>query len=64
MTVVRRTAGLIAVALGAAFLAGCNDEEAARPIHMEKGVYRGAADTPLGSDTVQALQKRSAGQNF
>ena len=64
MTVVRRTAGLIAVALGAALLVGCNDEEAARPIHLEKGVYRGAADTPLGPDAVQALQQRSAGQRF
>ena len=64
MTAVRRTAGLIAVALGAVLLVGCNDEEAARPIHMEKGVYRGASDTPLGSDTVQALQQRSAGQRF
>ena len=60
----RRTAGLLALALSAVALAGCNDEEAARPIHLEKGAYKGAADTTLAPQQVQALQQRSGNQRF
>lgn len=64
MTVVRRSVCLMVVALGAALLAGCNDEEQGRAVHLDKGVYKGAADTRLASDQVDALLKRSAGQRF
>ncbi|MDQ2103699.1 hypothetical protein [Azospirillum isscasi] len=64
MTVIRRTAGLMALLLVTPLLAGCNEEEQARPIHLEKGVYRGAADTQLSADQTRALQQRSAGQRF
>jgi len=61
---VRRTAGLFALALAALALSGCNEEEQARPIHMEKGAYKGAADTALAPQQVQALQQRSTSQRF
>ncbi|WP_454018988.1 hypothetical protein [Azospirillum sp. Marseille-Q6669] len=64
MTVIRRTVCAMALLLVTPLLAGCNEEEQARPIHLEKGAYRGAADSPLSADQVQALQQRSAGQRF
>ena len=64
MTVIRRAVCLMALLVGTPLLAGCNEEEQARPIHMEKGVYRGAADTHLSADQVRALQQRSTGQRF
>jgi len=54
----------MALLLVTPLLAGCNEEEQARPIHLEKGVYRGAADSQLSAGQVQALQQRSAGQRF
>lgn len=60
----RRTVGPFALALGAMALAGCYDEEAARPVHLEKGAYKGAADTALAPQQVQALQQRSGNQRF
>ncbi|WP_042697887.1 hypothetical protein [Azospirillum sp. B506] len=61
MTVtVARTALL---AFGAALLlAGCQEDAAPRPIHLDKGVYQGAADTPLTAEQVRALQQRTAYQ--
>lgn len=59
MTTVR-TASLICVVL----LAGCNADERARPISLEKGSYRGAADTELSDATRQNLAKRTALQRF
>ena len=61
---VRRTAGLFALALAAMALSGCNEEEQARPIRTEKGAYQGAADTALAPQQVQALQQRSTNQRF
>ncbi len=61
---VRRSACLFALALGAAVLAGCNDEEQARPLHLEKGVYKGAADAPLTPQQLDALRQRASGQRF
>ncbi|MCW2236089.1 hypothetical protein [Azospirillum canadense] len=60
----RRMAILLTVALGAALLAGCNDEEQGRAVHLDKGVYKGAADTRLAPEQVDALLQRSAGQRF
>lgn len=64
MSMTRRSGILLTVALGAALLAGCNDEEQGRPIHLDKGVYKGAADTRLAPEQVDALKQRSAGQRF
>lgn len=43
-------------------LAGCQEDGAPRPVHLDKGVYRGAADTPLTAEQVRALQQRTAYQ--
>lgn len=51
------------VALGAVvLLAGCQEDGAPRPVHLDKGVYQGAADTPLSAEQVRALQQRTAYQ--
>ncbi|MBP2294079.1 hypothetical protein [Azospirillum rugosum] len=60
----RRSVYVMIAALGAALLAGCNDEEQGRAVHLDKGVYKGAADTRLAPDQVDALLQRSAGQRF
>lgn len=63
----------LALGLGSAVLAGCNEQEQARPIRLEvvhpdkgayKGVYHGAADTALMPEQVRALQERSTSQRF
>ena len=64
MTVIRRTVCLMTLLLVTPLLAGCNEEEQARPIHLEKGVYRGAVDSQLSADQVRALQQRWGGQRF
>lgn len=43
-------------------LAGCQEDGAPRPVHLDKGVYQGAADTPLTAEQVRALQQRTAYQ--
>lgn len=59
MTVTR----LVLLAFGAAILlAGCQEDGAPRPVHLDKGVYQGAADTPLTAEQVRALQQRTAYQ--
>lgn len=59
MTVMR----LVLLAFGAAILlAGCQEDGAPRPVHLDKGVYQGAADTPLTAEQVRALQQRTAYQ--
>ncbi|PWC36192.1 hypothetical protein [Azospirillum sp. TSO35-2] len=51
------------LALGAAvLLAGCQEDAAPRPIHLDKGVYQGAADTPRTPEELRALQQRTAYQ--
>ena len=61
MTVTVIRAALLA--LGAVvLLAGCQEDGAPRPVHLDKGVYRGAADTPLSAEQVRALQQRTAYQ--
>ena len=59
MTVTR----LVLLAFGAAILlAGCQEDGAPRPVHLDKGVYQGATDTPLTAEQVRALQQRTAYQ--
>jgi hypothetical protein len=43
-------------------LAGCQEDGAPRPVHLDKGVYQGAADTSLTAEQVRALQQRTAYQ--
>ncbi|CAO3351164.1 hypothetical protein [Azospirillum melinis] len=43
-------------------LAGCQEDGTPRPVHLDKGVYQGAADTPLSAEQVRALQQRTAYQ--
>ena len=43
-------------------LAGCQEDGAPRPVHLDKGVYQGAADTPLTAEQLRALQQRTAYQ--
>ncbi|WP_144428096.1 hypothetical protein ABMY26_17340 [Azospirillum sp. HJ39] len=51
------------LAFGAALLlAGCQEDATPRPVHLDKGVYQGAADTPLTAERVRALQQRTAYQ--
>lgn len=52
-------------------LAGCLEDRGERPIpiaegpyRLEKGVYLGAADTPLTADQAHALQQRTAAQRW
>lgn len=59
MTVART----VLLAFGAALLlAGCQEEATSRPVHLDKGVYQGVADTPLTAEQVRALQQRTAYQ--
>ncbi len=55
---------LAVVALGSLLLAGCQEEQHPRPIHLDKGVYQGTPDTPLSDAQVHALQQRTATQRF
>ncbi|KAA0597039.1 hypothetical protein J2848_000165 [Azospirillum lipoferum] len=43
-------------------LAGCQEDGAPRPVHLDKGVYQGAVDTPLTAEQLRALQQRTAYQ--
>ncbi len=53
----------VLLAFGAALLlAGCQEDATPRPVHLDKGVYQGAADTPLTAEQVRALQQRTAYQ--
>lgn len=45
-------------------LAGCRDDEQARPMAKQKGVYEGPADEAIGEDRLQDLRSRAAGQKF
>ncbi|WP_455176645.1 hypothetical protein [Azospirillum melinis] len=59
MTVIRAAV----LAFGAVvLLAGCQEDGTPRPVHLDKGVYQGAADTPLSAEQVRALQQRTAYQ--
>ncbi len=55
-----RIASLVALTL----LAGCNADERAKPISLEKGLYRGPADTDLSDSTRATLVKRASLQRF
>ena len=48
----------------AAGLAGCREEEQDRPLHLDKGVYSGKADTGLTEDQRRALERRGQLQKF
>ncbi len=48
----------------AAGLAGCREEEQNRVMHLEKGVYSGAADTKLTEEQRRALEQRGRLQKF
>lgn len=45
-------------------LAGCNADERAKPVSLEKGTYRGPADTELSDATRQTLTRRASLQRF
>lgn len=63
MTVTMVGTRTVLLAFGASLLlAGCQEDATPRPIHLDKGVYRGAADTPRTADEVRALQRRTAYQ--
>lgn len=47
-----------------ALLAGCNADERAHVVKLEKGVYRGATDTQLSDATRDALKARIQNQRF
>lgn len=48
----------------AALLAGCNAEERAHAVKLDKGVYRGATDTQLSDPARAALKERAQFQRF
>jgi hypothetical protein len=45
-------------------LAGCREDEQARAIHADKGVYQGPDMPALDDDTREALRERAQNQNF
>jgi len=45
-------------------LAGCREEEQNRPLHLDKGVYSGKADTQLTEDQRRELERRGKLQKF
>lgn len=53
-----------AVALAAASLAACRDEEQGRPLSFEKGVYQGAKGETVTADAVKATGDRVKKQQF
>ena len=61
-----RNRALLATALiGLSFwLSGCRDEEQARPMVKEKGVYQGPADEPIAEGLAEELRSRAASQKF
>lgn len=60
MSAIRITCLAIALAL----LAGCNADERAHVVKLDKGVYAGAADTQLSDATRDALKNRVQNQRF
>lgn len=60
MSVIRITCLGVSLAL----LAGCNADERAHAVKLDKGVYQGAADTPLSNATRDALMARVQNQRF
>lgn len=55
------TLGLLVLAVA---LAGCRESEQNRPLHYDKGVYGGKADSEVGADTRSELRMRHRGQSF
>ena len=45
-------------------LAGCREDEQARPMVKQKGVYEGQVDQAISEDRLQDLKLRAAGQKF
>lgn len=54
----------MAVAVLALVLAGCNADERAHVVKLDKGVYAGAADTQLSDATREMLKNRAQFQRF
>ena len=50
---------LLAVGVIVAGLGACRKEEQGRELHMEKGIYQGQADTPIGEETANSLRQRT-----
>ena len=48
--------------LGLVLLAGCNANETARPVKLDKGSYAGLRDGEIGEQTRMALAQRIGGQ--
>lgn len=57
MTSVRKRFALLATLIASVGLAACGETE--RPLSYQPGVYGGAADEPLSSETVDALRQRT-----
>jgi hypothetical protein len=53
-----RLTGLLALAVAAGLLAGCNEAESGRPLTYEKGVYKGKQDEPLSGEAREQLRQR------
>jgi hypothetical protein len=49
-----------AIVIAAGALVGCRAEEQGRPLILDKGTYRGKADTPLSKAKLDALKDRAA----
>lgn len=58
-----RTGRAITMALGLAVLAGCNAEERGHVVRLDKGEYKGMADTAIPDSTRDALRQRIAWQS-
>ncbi|MBC7953957.1 MAG: hypothetical protein H7Z12_19330 [Rhodospirillaceae bacterium] len=59
MSAIRMTA-LVTLVL----LAGCNADERGHVVSLDKGVYKGAADTQLSDATRETLKQRAQFQRF
>ncbi|WP_436640266.1 hypothetical protein [Microbaculum sp. FT89] len=60
-----KTVLIASLAVGlAAGLGGCREEEQNRPLHLDKGVYSGKADTALTDEQRRALDQRNQQQKF
>lgn len=55
---------IIILAATAALLAGCNADERAHVVKLDKGVYTGAADSRLSDATRAELRERVQNQRF
>ena len=61
----RKQALLVTAVVGLSLnLAGCRDDEQARPMVKQKGVYEGPADEPIAEERLQELRSRATGQKF